>query len=332
MPLGDADIFKAKLFQTMTDEKEKKAMVTRWNALDNVNDLFRTWMHVKRAEEGKTEKEVAQRKFFEKRANLLGNWQVALDTLEALNNWDYEETAPAKAENIMGLLSYIPHDYCWYPISIFWYKHAQLVDGEALLPNDKIVELELLATRTVRYYFLYAVAYSSINRIKDATYRVNAAIYHDKDYLEEYKKDYNIAYEDFERNIRERRYGRSRKGLVSLLSVLNPRQDQDKLYNTPKWELEHILPKRGGYNNYNSWTEEQYAAEVESLGNLVMLEKPLNIRASAEFFQKKQKEYKKSAIQDACDLLKIKDWTYDAYRERHAEREETLLQFFRTME
>ncbi len=332
LPLSDADIFKADLYQYTKGEKENNELITRWNSLENVNDLFRTWMHIVRAEEKITEKEIAQRKFFERKSVLLSDWRSALDILEGLSSWGYEGDIPLKTENMMYLLYDIPHVYCWYPISVFWHKHACLIDGEAILPSDKVGELDTLVTRTVKFYFLYAVAYNSVNRIKDATYHVNAAISHGEEYLPLYRKDYNEVYSDFKRKIEERRYGKSRTGLVSLLSVLNPKQDHDNLYELAKWEVEHILPRRGGYNNYNGWSEEQYMNEIDSLGNLVMLEKPLNIRASNEFFRKKCEIYKQSVIQDARDLTQYDDWTYTTYQKRHAERQSTLLDFFETMD
>jgi len=331
-PLGDADIFKAELFRSTPDPKNVKELVKRWNDLNDVNFLFRIWMHVIRAEKKETDKEIGLRKFFDKQSKLLTDWRLALDTLEGLENWNYEGEAPARIENIMGLLDEIPHVYCWYPICVFWRKNSAFRDGEAIISDDKLIELEMLLLRTLKYYFLYAVAYNSVNTIKDATYRVNTAIAHDGDYLSEYKKGHEDVYEDFKRKIKERRYGRCRSGLVSLLAILNPKQNQDKLCGLDKWDVEHILPQKGGYNAYNCWTEEQYAAEVESLGNLVMLEKPLNIRASNEFFRKKKVEYEKSAIQDARDLLAYDDWTYDTYLTRLAEREHLLLEFFKTMD
>jgi hypothetical protein len=186
-----------------------------------------------------------------------------------------------------------------------------------------------LVIRTIKYYYLYAVAYNAVNTIKDTTYKVCRAIAHEDNYLDEYKVKYAEVFNDFERKILEYKYGRCRKGLVSLLAITNKNQNQNDILNLPKWEIEHILPQKGGFNNYNGWTEGQYEEKLNTLGNFVMLEKELNIRASNEFFKKKKNEYEKSSIQDAKELVNIDDWKYEDWELRNKEREETLLKFFK---
>jgi hypothetical protein len=333
-PLGDADIFKARLYQFAKNDADRKELIARWNNFDDVGDLFTHWMHVIRAGKGATSREIALRKFFNEpdNAELLKDWRTTLDSLEKLNYREYEgDVAPVKAENLECLLYDLKNAYSWYPLSVFWYKHSYLQDHASVLPDDRLEEYGRLVERTVKYYYLYSVAYNSINTIKDATYRVCSAIWHDEDYLIEYQKGHAVVYEDFKKKIIGHRYGKGKRGLVSLLAVLNEKQDQQALFDLEVWDVEHILPQKGGYNAYDGGTEKQYEDEVDSLGNLVMLEKPLNITASNSFFQKKKEKYKKSIIQDVLDLVSLDTWTYEAYTKRAAEREATLLEFFREM-
>ena len=109
---------------------------------------------------------------------------------------------------------------------------------------------------------------------------------------------------------------------------MNPKQKQEDILNLSKWEIEHILPQKGGYNNYNGWMEEQYQNKLNTLGNFVMLEKSLNIRASNEFFRKKKEEYRQSVIKEANDLLQFTDWTYQDWEKRHEEKEKLLKEYF----
>ncbi len=60
-----------------------------------------------------------------------------------------------------------------------------------------------------------------------------------------------------------------------------------------------------------------------------MLEKPLNIKASNEFFAKKKKEYKKSEVQEAKDLLELEDWTYSDWKIRNEIKEKQINDFFK---
>jgi hypothetical protein len=337
LSLGDADIFKAELFKpVMTDNQSKKDLIKRWNALNKnnkIDSLFRDYMHVLRAERDDIGREIGMRKYFtaSKTGIDFNDWKSVLASLEKLNseNMDFDGNVSIYTMNMWSLLEYIPNEYCQYPVKVFWYKNAILKDGFSVLPKSKEKELQDLITRTVRYYYLYAVAYNAVNTVKDTTYKVCKAIAHEEDYLEEYKAKYNEVFIDFERKILEYKYGRCRRGLILLLAVLNKEQDQQKIYDLQKWDIEHILPQKGGYNNYNGWTEEQYDEKLSTLGNLVMLEKELNIKASNEFFKKKKNEYKKSVIQDAIDLINLNDWKYKDWELRNKEREDILLKFFK---
>ena len=114
-----------------------------------------------------------------------------------------------------------------------------------------------------------------------------------------------------------------------MLAILNENQDQEALYNVDKKDLEHILPQKGGYNNYNGWSEQEYKEKLNTLGNFVLFEKPKNIRASNDFFAKKKKEYETSDIQEVKDLLKLSDWTYRECEEREKQKENEILEFFK---
>jgi len=339
LPLGDADIFKAELFQSvMTDQQSKKELIKRWTILnknDQIDSLFRDYMHVVRSERGETGREIGMRKYFTDSKNGINfkDWRAILGSLEKLNmdNKEYEEDKPIDIENMWSLLNDVPNEYCQYPIKVFWFKNVFLNDSSLFLPKNKLNELKKLVIRTVKYYYLYAVAYNAVNTIKDTTYKVCKAISNGEDYLDEYKAKYDDVFKDFERKIREYKYGRCRRGLVSLLAIINDNQNQNDILNLPKWEVEHILPQKGGYNNYNGWTEEQYEEKLNTLGNFVMLEKELNIKASNEYFKKKKIEYDKSLIQDAKDITKFADWKYENWEIRNEEREKTLLNFFRTI-
>jgi len=346
-PLGDADIFKAALFESVMNDKEaQKKLKNRWNALNKndqtdskknqIESLFRDYMHVQRAKLGETSKEIAMRTFFfdPKKEIILRDWNSVLSALEKLNtdNMNFEDGDPVEIFNWRNLLDEIPNEYCKYPVKVFWYNNAYTKDGLSYLPRDKEKDYKELITRTVKYYYLYAVAYNAVNKIKDTTYKVCKAIAHKENYLDEYRSKYAEAFIEFDRKIREYRYGRCRRGLVALLALLNDDQDHKKLYDLSEWHVEHILPQEGGYNNYNGWTEEQYDEKLNTLGNFVMLDMKLNIRASNEFFEKKKKEYKNSVIADARALVKLDDWKYEDWVIRNQEREAKLLEFFKTID
>lgn len=334
LPLSDADIFKAQLFKYVTNNEEaKKELVCRWNNLNTntggeIESLFRRLMHIKRAEEKITAKEIGLRKYFENK-DIFKDWTSVLSSLEKINHIDEQNVFPPVLENLWKILHYVPNEYCLYPIIVYWYKHAEpMNENEWKLSDKQLKNFEQLVYATIKYYYASAIAYNSVNAVKDTTYKVCCAIANDEEYKEFYLKDYDKTYEIFKMKLKNYEYGRCRQGLVALLAVLNPKQNQEDLISVAKWEIEHILPQRGGYHNYNGWNEVQYNQKLNTLGNLVLLEKILNIRASNEFFEKKKTEYKKSVIQEAKDLVKIKDWTFDEWEKRHKVKEKQLLKFF----
>ncbi|MDQ7831499.1 MAG: HNH endonuclease family protein, partial [Desulfovibrionaceae bacterium] len=91
-------------------------------------------------------------------------------------------------------------------------------------------------------------------------------------------------------------------------------------------EVEHVLPKK--WNNYDGWTEITHQKDVNKLGNLVILEKKLNISAKNEFFERKKKEYRKSCVLGAKKLCKIKTWDEKVLARRDDRVIEELVSFF----
>lgn len=342
LPLSDADIFKAQLFKKVSaDEKSKKMLIQRWNNLNDqegdMESLFRILMHIKRAEKGDTTREIGLRKYFEsedKGLSVFSDWDKAMTSLEKIDFF-YNYPFPALIKNLLRILNYVPNDYCLFPIYTFWYKNAELQEGvdnelskEWILSEKKLQQLERLIKDTLKYYYSNAVAYNSVNAVKDITYKVCAAIASDQPYDAYYRKDEDKTLAIFENKIKLYEYGRCRQGLVFILAVLNSKQDQDILSNLSKWEVEHILPQKG-YNNYNGWTEEEYDNYLNTLGNYVLLDKKRNIQASNEFFNKKKTYYRASEIQEAIEVSKLSDWTYAKWKDRNKQKEEELLNFFK---
>ena len=340
MPLSDADIFKALMIKegTANDSKKRKEFVNRWNALNEdeyIEGYFRILMHMIRAENNVIDREIGLRKFYEKDShNNLKPYENVLLSLEKIKYFDDEYPITSRMKNLWSVIYWEkPNDYACYPIFAYWYKYAEFheEDGENIwkLPADKMDEFEKLLEATIKYYFVNAIAYNTVNKVKDTTYKVCAAIMHDKNYLQFYTENYSVAYDIFKQKIELYEYGKCRKGLVYLLAILNENQDQEALYNVDKKDLEHILPQKGGYNNYNGWSEQEYKEKLNTLGNFVLFEKPKNIRASNDFFAKKKKEYETSDIQEVKDLLKLSDWTYRECEEREKQKENEILEFFK---
>lgn len=327
MSLSDADIFKAKLHHAAGDKKDE--FVKDWNALEDHEWLFRILMHILRAKEGDSGKEIGLRPYFTDSAkNRLSDWESVMNSLKMIDyiehNW-----APTSRINILWyILNTYPNYYWNFPLYVFLNKYGKF-DGETYnLPEERNEEFTQLLEYTVKYFFIKGVVYNTVNYIKDAVFKTCVAIEAEKDYFEEYKKITAVEIDTFNQRIKNRQYGRYWKGLVLLSAYLNPKQNLEDFedFLCSNYHIEHILPKK--WNNYDGWSETTWDEDLNSLGNLIPLERKLNINAKNEFFNRKKESYKKSKIQDALDLTALEEWTPQALHRMQEEKEKRLNNFF----
>lgn len=88
MSLTDADIFKAKLYHSVP-ESEREEFIKNWKQLgtsENAERLFRVLMHIIRAKNDITDKEIGLRTFFTaKKSKYLNNWRDIMESLKKIN-------------------------------------------------------------------------------------------------------------------------------------------------------------------------------------------------------------------------------------------------------
>ena len=344
-PLANADIFKAELYSAVAKD-EQESFMKQWNTIKPQQKkhefMFRVFMHISRADRDDSGKESDLRKYVQehhlKDEKLSSEWRKIMYALEACHYAHYyptpviENTQTTKSI-YWGVLEYCPNTYWQYPLYVFLHKHMkQKRDGAFYLPKEKCEEYELLLQDTARYFFLKSVVYNSVNAVKDTAFKVCADIAHERDYAAQYrenaeKKDLS----EFERKIADSDLGRNRKGLVLLAAALNPKQDPvaygDFLQNK-KVNIEHILPQK--WSNYDGWNKESHERDANKIGNLMPLEKAINIQASNEFFGRKQERYKDSKVQDALDLANKNPsvWYPQDVAARHEKSLKRLRKFF----
>lgn len=328
MSLTDADIFKAKLHNAAKEEKD--TFVQQWKELGNHEWFFRILMHIYRAKEEDSGKEIALRSYFTStKKNRLADWNYVMRSLKMINNIESYWGPTAKINILWRILSTYPNYYWNFPLYVFLQKHGNFDGEEFSLPDEYIEEFHELIENTVKYFYIKGVVYNSVNAVKDTVFKVCVAIEQEKDYLSEYQK--NLSKEDteeFYRRLRNQQYGRYLRGLVMLAAYLNPDQDQEEFqdFTAGNYHIEHILPKK--WNNYDGWNEKTWWQDLNTLGNLIPLEYRLNINAKNEFFSRKQEVYTKSIVQDAQDLLELDEWTPEHLQEKQEEKLERLGKFF----
>ncbi len=341
--LSDADIFKAKIYKAAG--QDCKSFIGRWEDLGkDIDGLFRNFMHVSRAKRDYAGKEIALRKYMEdhhlgRNHQLESNWDSIVCNLENTYKilYEQEDTCSIIEQSnydwvYWKILLQYPNSYCQYPPIVFLHKYGKRNnEGEFLVLDKKQDEYIALLKNTVRYFFIKGVVHNAVNTVKDTAYRACCAIYQGRDYINEYEENSAKDKGKFLEKLESSDCGKCKRGLVVLNSFLNDDQDSADYRKllSGKYDIEHILPKQ--WAHYDKWDEDSYNENLEKIGNLMPLEKKCNIRASNEFFQRKQAEYKKSKVKDALDLSDKdpKTWYPEDVKKRHEESVKRLWEFFK---
>ncbi len=337
LPLTDSDIFKASLYKKAKEKKKKEDFLNIWKNLieydKDIDVFFRNYMHYLRAQDNKNNSETGIRRFFITDNKYLDDYSKVIQYLQdfiKVDTYLFKDTNDG-VKNLVHFLSDYPNIYPMYPIYIFMIQNAKSIrnteDGVYILSKDIENNLESLLIQMVKYSYIKGIAYNNVNAIKTDIYNICIKVFNSDNDLEFIKnkiteQDLNILSDKIGKNKISTTY---RKPIVKLASFLHP-EEKGFLFNNS--EIEHILPK-GGYNNYDGFTEEEYSEYVEKLGNLVPLHKKLNIKASNEYFSKKKEVYKDSKVRDVLDLLDYKSWDKKSIEGREKDVKKRLIDFLK---
>lgn len=326
MSLTDADIFKAKLHRSSNAEKD--IFIKQWNSIENHLWLFRIYMHIIRAQANDSGKEIALRTYFTSNGRLT-NWKMVMNSLLMISDIECNWGANEEIDILWNILYTYPNYYWNFPLFVFLHKYGHFDKMEFVLPVKYVEEFTKLLHEITKYFFIKGVVHNSVNAVRDTIFKVCALIESGDDYNAELKKNLSDDYDEFARRISVNQYGRYLRGLVLISAYLNPDQDNVDFVKVIKsgYHIEHILPRK--WNNYDGWTEESWDQQLNTLGNLIPLEWKLNISAKNEFFDRKKESYKESLIQDAKDLLTIKEWYPRNCTANQEEKLKRLLAYFK---
>lgn len=320
LPLSDADIFKAKIYNKL-EENDKKSFIERWKDLDeqaadadeSIQQLFYYNMFYYRALEKDTKtttpgvrKYYAANKFKRLyKLELLDTLFVILNLWKVVNKGEeLEEEAwskNAKIKQTLDTLSSYPNEFWKYPVVIYYvcYRNEENFEKRfALFLNKLLMELltKYLMTPT-------------INAVKPDILKLNAAIVASDVPAFEFK---NIDMDQLEPCIQNP----NRNAVRMILKTL-AYEHQDTLLPA-KWEIEHIFPQKWQANYFPDESDSTVKEKIEHIGNKLPFEKKLNIVAGNGYFGKKKNEYKESeiVITNAIGTSDIEDWNLDSIMKR----------------
>ena len=333
LPLSDADIFKAKIYNKL-DEKSKKTFIDKWKSIslraemanESIQKLFYYYMFYLRATENdKTTTTPGLRKYYSSNSfeklfddNLMNNLDNILEFWEVVNCREDKNdswTRNIKILSVLDMLTSYPNEFWKYPVIIYYLKNKNNNDFERNF-------LSFLRKLFVNLFRIYTV-FPTINVVKASILNLNSSIIHD-DYV---KFDFKKITDDELKAGLKILHRNAIRMVLKLLAYNNKNQDELLPNN---WEIEHILPVKWQPNYFNS-NEDEVNELIETIGNKIPFEKKLNIVASNGYFSKKQEHYKKSkiAITKEMSNTTIKDWKLEEIKKNNSKIIDEIINTFK---
>ena len=332
LPLSDADIFKAKIYNQLEVEA-KKAFIERWKDLDeqatdaneSIQQLFYYNMFYYRALDQDTNtttpgvrKYYAANKFERLyKKELLETLFVILNLWKVVNKGEEIEgeawSKNNKIKQTLDILTSYPNEFWKYPVVIYYvcYRNEENFETRfARFLNKLLMEL------MTKYLMM-----PTINAVKPDILKLNSAIVASNVPIFEFKTVDVTQLEPYIHNP-------NRNAVRMLLKTL-AYEHQDELLPA-KWEIEHIFPQKWQTNYFPKESDSTIKEKIEHIGNKLPFEKKLNIVAGNGYFSKKKKEYmvSKIAITNTMGRSEVMDWDLDSIMKRDLRISDEMAEIF----
>jgi len=332
LPLSDADIFKAKIYNQLEVEA-KKVFIERWKDLDeqatdaneSIQQLFYYNMFYYRALDQDTNTTTpGVRKYysankFERlyKKELLETLFVILNLWKVVNKGEEIEgeawSKNNKIKQTLDILTSYPNEFWKYPVVIYYvcYRNEENFEKRfALFLNKLLMEL------MTKYLMM-----PTINAVKPDILKLNSAIVASNIPIFEFKTVDVTQLEPYIHNP-------NRNAVRMLLKTL-AYEHQNELLPT-KWEIEHIFPQKWQTNYFPKESDLTIKEKIEHIGNKLPLEKKLNIVAGNGYFSKKKKEYmvSKIAITNTMGRSEVMEWNLDSIMKRDLRISDEMAEIF----
>ena len=298
-PLSDTDIFKAQFYKFYSDQGRKEEFIKRWKELEVIcgdifdapsgspmDELFTRYMYYERAKQGiKITTTEALRKFYEKDKYAILKREETLDNLETLAQFwksvlsQDDMIFSDKILRRLAVLNYAPNGMWTYLVSVYFMQYK---DENNLLEEQAFYEF---LNKITAFIWMYAFMRPGVNALRSPTYPEMIEIVNNRVVdFEEYQFDADAVRNAIENYV----FTNGRPITKSMLAwwVYND-EKQQLIPLDVALEIEHVF-SRNRQENEGSLTDKN---SLESLGNKILLEKNINIRASDYRFSDKKKYY-----------------------------------------
>jgi len=299
MPLADADIFKAQFYKYYETKGSKTDFIDNWKELTfksekifhpiygtPMDELFTKYMYFIRASEGnKSTTTEALRKFFgaEKYRRLLRESTIQ-DLLSLVDFWEsvYDQNADRFSESILKklfVLKYAPNGMWEYFTSVYFMSNRDNKD------NLDDADFDAFLSKITSFIFAYALTNPGVNALRTPVYAEMVKVFNKQpcDF-----SDFKFEREHIRKVFSNYKFTNNRTVTRSLLTWFAFTFDeQERPSNGAGFDIEHIYAKE----RHNKEMKLKNSDNLEELGNKILLEKSINIRASDYRFADKKRYY-----------------------------------------
>lgn len=336
LPLSDADIFKAKIYNNLKDE-DKEAFIAQWKSLEreaaeaheSIQQLFYYYMFYLRAKENDVSSTTpGVRKYYSANKfarlfdpNLMEELKTVLNLWKVINtnqdipgeDWDNNK----KIRKALDTLTSYPNEFWKYPVIIYYLSHRNKdnFDKQFLLFLNKLIE-ELM-TRFLLF--------PTINAVKGDIMKLDAKIINDP--------CPEFDFREIDKSLLESKIRVPHRNIVRMLLKSYAYNHQEQLL-PENWQIEHILPQKWQTSFFPDNDPKNVNEMIEHIGNKTPFERKLNIVASNGYFKKKQQEYQKSEIEVTKILVTSidNDWTLGNIKHRDEMVSSEIMRLLQTWE
>jgi uncharacterized protein with ParB-like and HNH nuclease domain len=342
LPLSDADIFKAQFYKYYGDLNKKDDFINEWKGLEEItssifdpktgtpmDELFTRYMYFLRAKErNKSTTTESLRKFYERNKYQYLKRDNTIDELKALALfWQsvYKQDKKRFSDDILKklfVLNYAPNGM-WQNITSVYFLKNKSDEGELSKSKFK----DFLNKITV-FIFAYAVTNPGVNALRTPIFDEMINVIDGKKVtFSKYKFNDSSIRASFENYVftNQRSITRSMITWYAFFFLEQQLLDIGEIFH-----LEHIYAKKcyemkGGLQDKNN---------LESLGNKILLEGSINIKASDYRFEDKKKIYSgeqrrgnNKELSKIAEIANIVD--YNEFKEEQIiNRNKTILEKF----
>ena len=298
-PLSDADIFKAQFYKHFTKLGKKDAFIKEWKKLEELcerifhpisgtpmDELFTRYMYYLRAKMGIVSSTTeALRKFYEKNSYALLKEDNTLEDLitlaefwEDVSNQDTHRFSDKVLKRLF-VLNYAPNGMWTYFVSVYFMHNK---DENGMLNDDEFFSF---LHKITGFIWTYAVSNPGVNALRTPVYAEMVNIVTNKAVeFSKYKFDADTIRSMFD-NFSFNNGRPITKAMITWWAFQDDNQPLLSLETV--FEIEHIYAR----NRHDKENSLRNPNNVESLGNKVLLEKRINIRAADYRFEDKKKYY-----------------------------------------